>query len=79
MERELEKITKILEGINEEIPMYQGSDMFEADLLDSFSLIDLVARLEEEFSIYIEPEDVIRENFANKEQILNLITRYVSS
>lgn len=38
-------------------------DLFDAGVLDSFSLVDLVAMLEEQFGIEIPDSDVRAENF----------------
>lgn len=70
------KIDKILSEINEEIVTYNGREnLFDAGLMDSFQVIDLVVMLEEAFDIEIDAEDVIIENFANKDAIIGLVKR----
>ena len=70
------KIDKILSERNEEIVTYNGREnLFDAGLMDSFQVIDLVVMLEEAFDIEIDAEDVIIENFANKDAIIGLVKR----
>ena len=47
--------------------------MYEAGLLDSFQVIDLVAELEEAFDIEIVPELVILEHFSTPAAIIQLM------
>lgn len=70
-----EKILAILTDINEEIPSYTGANLFDAGLLDSFQVIDMVGELEDLFDIEIDAKYVIEENFATKEAIIALIKR----
>lgn len=69
-----EKIYEILEEIDEEIPSYEG-DLFEAGLLDSFGVIEIVSKLEDIFDIEIDAKYVIMKNFATKDAIVSLIQR----
>ncbi|WP_026509889.1 phosphopantetheine-binding protein [Butyrivibrio sp. LC3010] len=68
-----ERILKVIDGINEEIRDYKGDNLFEAGLLDSFQVIDLVNALEEEFDIEIDAKYVIEENFKTIEAIVSLM------
>ena len=70
-----EKILKILAEINEDIPTFDGSDLFEAGLLDSLQVVDLVADLEDTFDIDIDAKFVVEENFKTKEAIIALVKR----
>lgn len=70
-----EKILGILAAINEEIPAYSGSSLFEAGLLDSFQVIELVSELEDAFDIEIDAKYVVEENFLSREAIVALVKR----
>ena len=70
-----ERVMKVLDEINDEIRDYSGDNLFEAGLLDSFLVIDLVSELEEEFDIEINAKYVLEENFKTKEAIINLIKK----
>ena len=76
MEEELtmkEELLKILEDINDDIVGYEGDNLFDDDILDSLSVIDLVAELEDHFGIEIDPKYIVEENFSSVDAILALI------
>lgn len=68
-----EKILEILAEVNEEILDYDGDNLVDAGLLDSFQIIDLVEMFEEEFDVEIDAELVIVENFRTKEAIIKML------
>lgn len=70
-----EKIMEILADINEDIPAFTGENLFDAGLLDSFMVIDMVSELEDAFDIEIDAKYVVEENFLSKEAIIALIKR----
>ena len=67
------KILEILAEVNEEILDYDGDNLVDAGLLDSFQIIDLVEMFEEEFDIEIDAELVVVENFRTKEAIIDML------
>ena len=73
-----EKILELLAEIDEGILSYDGDDLFEAGVLDSFQVIELVEMLEENFDMEIDAEHVVAENFATKEAILELMRRLLA-
>ena len=70
-----EKIFELLEEIDGEILNYDGDNLFEAGLLDSFVVIDLVTELEDAFDIEIDARYVLEENFRTKDNIVALIKK----
>ena len=70
-----ERVLKILGELNEEIPAYDGDNLFDAGLLDSLQAVDLVGELEDEFDIEIDAKYVVEENFKTKEAIIALVKR----
>ena len=70
-----EKILGLLKEINEEILTFDGDNLFEAGLLDSFLVIDLVSELEDMFDIEIDAKYVLEENFKSKENVIALMKR----
>ena len=58
-----------------EINFKESSDFIENDILDSLDIIKLVVALEKEFSISVDSEDIVPENFENVENISKLIKR----
>ena len=67
-----EKVLEILAEINDEILDYDGDNLIESGLLDSFQIVDLVGMFEEEFDIEIDAELVVVENFRTKEAIMEM-------
>lgn len=74
-----ERILEILAEINEEIPNYDGDNLFDAGLLDSLQAVDLVGELEDEFDIDIDAKYVIEDNFKTKEAIIALVKMIIES
>ena len=68
-----EKIMEILTEVNDEIAGFEGDNLFEAGLLDSFQVIDVVAELEDAFDIEIDAAYVVEENFATIDAIVTLM------
>jgi acyl carrier protein len=72
------KIIDILNDIRPEFDFNEPVDNFiEAGMLDSFDLVTLVISLDEAFEISIDGTDILPENFANVESILNLLNKYI--
>ena len=70
-----EKVLEILEEHCEEALDYDGDSIMEDGVIDSFTVINVVSDLEEEFDIEIDAKYVIAENFKNKEAIIALVRR----
>lgn len=70
-----EKVLEVLEEYCEEALDYDGDNMMEEGILDSFTVIDIVSELEDVFDIEIDAKYVVAENFCNKEAIIELVRR----
>lgn len=70
-----EKILEILKEHCKKALDYAGDSMMEDGVIDSFTVINVVSDLEEEFDIEIDAKYVIAENFRNKEAIIALVAR----
>ena len=68
-----ERILEILANIEPDIVSYEGDDLFDAGIIDSMMIIDIVSDIEEEFGIEIDAELVIAENFSSKDTIIDFI------
>lgn len=73
-----EKILEILQDLRPELDFTESNDFIEDAYLDSFEMIGLVSALDKEFGISILGEDIIPENFANLESIINIVNKYIS-
>lgn len=72
-----EKVLEILEEYCEEALSYEGDNMMEEGIIDSFTVINIVSELEDAFDIEIDAKYVVAENFKNKAAILELVERLV--
>ena len=70
-----ERILEILSEYCEEALTYNGDSMMEDGIIDSFTVINVVSDLEDEFDIEIDAKYVIAENFRNKEAIIALVQK----
>lgn len=70
-----ERILEILSEHCEEALTYDGDSMMEDGIIDSFTVINVVSDLEDEFDIEIDAKYVIAENFRNKEAIIALVQK----
>ena len=67
---EREQIEQILNNISKSsLPASASESLFDAGVLDSFSLVDLVAGLEQSFSIKIPDSDLNPRQFDSIERI----------
>ena len=73
-----EKILEILQDLRPELDFTESNDFIGDGYLDSFDMIGLVSALDKEFGISILGEDIIPENFANLESIINVVNKYIS-
>lgn len=73
----MKSVAEILEGIRPEVDYASSDDFFEDDLLDSVDVIQLVAALDDNFNISINPEDIVPEHFCNTVAIESLVKTYL--
>ena len=71
----MEEIVKILEQIKPGVDFNTEENLIEEEILDSFDIVTLVAKLNEEFDVEITPADLIPENFNSAQKIYELVTR----
>lgn len=70
-----EKLFEILEDINPEVDFEECTTLIDDHLLDSLSLISLIADLEDEFDITIPTVEIIPDNFNSAAAILAMVER----
>lgn len=71
----MDKIIDILQDINPDIDYMNRTDLIDAHLLDSLSIISLIAELEDTFDVTIPAVDIIPDNFNSVKAISALIER----
>jgi len=72
------KVNKIIQRVNSELLKHQQG-WIEDDIISSLEVINIIAELEDEFGVMIDPEDIVPENFNSLDDILNLIRKYVEN
>jgi len=70
-----EIIVGILKDLRPDVESFEGKQLVESGLLDSFDVVSLMLQLNEEFDIEIGVENVSPENFASIEDIELLLDR----
>ena len=71
----MEIIIKILQCILPNLDVQNTKDLLEKGYLDSFSIMQLVIALNDEFDIEISPVEIVPENFKSVETIYNLVKK----
>jgi len=71
----MEKLLDVLKGINSTIDYATEDRLIDDGRLDSFSILSLVAELEDVFGIEITPVDLVPVNFNSSTAMWNMILR----
>lgn len=71
-----EEIWKLLQEINEEIPQNYDISLLDGGYIDSFAIVNIVAALEDEYSVEFKAEDIIPENFNQISSMATLVGKY---
>ena len=71
----MEEIIKILEEIKPGVDFNIENNLIEEEILDSFDIVTLVAKLNDEFDIEISPADLVPENFNSAQAIYSLVSK----
>lgn len=70
-----EKIINILNDIDEDIVASKSDNLIEEGWIDSFTIISFLADLEDQLGIKIPDDQVLPENFASIDKIVELAER----
>lgn len=71
----MKKLMEILMDINPNIDYENEKKLIDGKVLDSFSIVNLVAEISETFDITISPKYLIPENFNSVEAMWNMIQK----
>lgn len=72
----MNNIFNILKEVQPHADFENSSDFIEEGLLDSLDVIKLTSILDRTFSISIEGEDIVPENYCSIDAIKNLVKKY---
>lgn len=71
----MEELLEILEDIDPDIDYETETNLIDGKVLDSFSIVDLIDRISEEFDIEISPKYLVPENFNSAAAMWALIQK----
>ncbi|MDR1754995.1 MAG: acyl carrier protein, partial [Eubacterium sp.] len=74
-ERVLASLEKVRSDIRERLNV---SDFVSEGVLDSLDIMNVIMTLEDDFSIEIDPEEVITDNFASLNSIAKMVSEHLS-
>ena len=69
-----DRVTSILQEMFGEVN--DKSELLDSGIIDSFGMLDLIDKLESEFGILVDAEDIIPENFLDIRAITELVLKY---
>ena len=71
----MDKLLAILEDIRPDVDFEAREDLIDAHVLDSLSILSLVAQLEDEFDITIPAVEIVPKNFNSAKALWAMIQR----
>ncbi len=71
----MERLIKILEELKPGVDFSNVKNLMEEEILDSFDIVTLVTKIDNEFDVEITTVDLVPENFATPETIYRLIKK----
>lgn len=71
----MEQLIEILEDIRSDVDYNECTDLIDGHILDSLSIISLIAELEDEFDITIPAVDIVAYNFNSAKSMWKMICR----
>ena len=71
----MEQLIEILNGVKPGVDFNKEQNLIEDHILDSLTIVMLVAQLNDEFDIEITPIDIVPANFKSAESIYAMIQR----
>ena len=76
MSESKERVINVLVEVKPAINDHIDEETFISEgVLDSYDIMQLIMKLEEEFDIEIDPEDVLSENFESVDKIVALVEK----
>ncbi len=69
----MDELLEILEEINPDVDYEVEDRLIDGKVLDSFSIVSLVAQISDAFDIEISPKYLVPENFNSAEAMWNMI------
>ncbi len=71
-------VVQVVRKVGNGLPSdYKGIDLFQAGVLDSLAVMQMISELDEAFDIDIDVDDVIAENFNSLDNITKMVQKYL--
>lgn len=74
----MEKLLEILKEITDEIDFEHSTDLIDSGILDSFTILQIISALDEEYEISIPASEIIPKNFNSAEAMLKMVEKLKS-
>lgn len=74
-----ERFINILTSINSDIVNSGSKTLIEDGIIDSLCVMQIVTSFEKEFSISVDFDDLIPENFQSVDSLWNLLNKYIKA
>lgn len=71
-------IIEILNEIDEDIVMYEGENLLDDGIIDSFTIVEIVTEISEKLKVNIDPDDITEINFKTVDSIIKLVENLMS-
>ncbi len=71
------EILALLKKISDEIPDDVHINILTEGIIDSFDIVNIVSIIEENYSIELDAEDIVPENFYSVSVIAKLVEKYM--
>lgn len=71
----MEKILEVLESIRPDVDFNTDKKLIDDGILDSFDVVSIVAELADVFSIDIDSDEIVPENFNSVDAIKKMVDR----
>lgn len=68
-----ETIIEILNDIDDEIVEYDGSNLLEDGVIDSFTIMEIISEISDKLGIDINPDDIIEAHFKTIDAIVEFV------
>lgn len=68
-----ETVIEILNDIDEEIVEYDGSNLLEDGVVDSFTIMEIVGEISDKLGIDISPDDITEAHFKTIDAIVEFV------
>ena len=72
----MKKIIDVLKSLHPDRDYAGSSDYISDGLIDSFDMMQLIARLEEEYGVHVAGTDLMPQNFSSLEALQSLLAGY---